>query len=144
MCGVNEIVHVKQEIIMIDWVTILVALAIIATLVGIFGFMAWKINMPDPLLSANLTGRKDDANQLLDSEKKKKDKSGNDQSKKKRREQKKIKRENKEDDQERHTVKFKEPTTQTSEETDNEREESEQVNDHLTKQMLLIRWNLLF
>jgi hypothetical protein len=113
---------------MIDWVTISLALVIIATLVGIFAFMAWKINVPDPLVTGNLTGKKDETNQLLDSDRKKKDKYGSDQSKRKRKEQKKPKRENKEEDQQRHTVKFKEPSTQTSEETDNEREESEQVN----------------
>lgn len=123
----SESVRVNQEIIMIDWLTVLLALGIIATLVGIFGFMAWKINMPDPLVSANSTGKKDDGNQLFDGEKRKKDKSGNDQSKKKRKEQKKSKRENKDDEQEEHIVKFKEPTAQTSEETDNEQEESEQV-----------------
>jgi hypothetical protein len=119
---------------MIDWLTISVGLIIIATLVGIFGFMAWKINMPDPLISANLTGKKDDTNQLFDSDKKKKDKYGNDQSKKKRKDQKKSKRDNKDEDQEQHTVKFKEPSIQTSEETDNEREESEQVKQFDKKQ----------
>lgn len=112
---------------MIDWLTVSVALIIIATLVGIFGFVAWKINMSDPLVSANLTGKKDETNQVFDSDKKRKDKYGNEQTKKKRKDQKKPKRENKdEQDQEQH-VKFKEPSTQTSEETDNEREESEHV-----------------
>ncbi|CAM4908353.1 unnamed protein product [Rotaria socialis] len=109
---------------MIDWITIAVALAIIAALVGFFGFVAWKINMPDPLGSTNLTGKKDDINQLFDSigDKKKKDKSASEQAKKKRKEQKKLKRENKEEDHQRHVVKFKEP----NEESDNEREESDQ------------------
>jgi len=57
---------------MIDWLTISLALVIIATLVGIFGFVAWKINMSDPLISENLTGKKDDTNQSLDIDKKKK------------------------------------------------------------------------
>ncbi len=136
MCCVSESVRVYQEIIiMIDWVAISLALGIIATLVGIFAFMAWKINMPDPLITANLPGKKDDTNQLMDSDRKKKDKYGNDQSKKKRKEQKKPKRENKDDDQQRHTVKFKEPSTPTSEETDNEREESEQVNSNSTRKI---------
>ena len=52
---------------MIDWLTIGVALVIIASLVGIFSFVAWKINMSDPLISANTTGKKDDTNQLFDS-----------------------------------------------------------------------------
>ncbi|CAF3327086.1 unnamed protein product [Rotaria socialis] len=109
---------------MIDWITIAVALAIIAALVGFFGFVAWKINMPDPLGSTNLTGKKDDINQLFDSigGKKKKDKSTSEQAKKKRKEQKKLKRENKEEDHQQHVVKFKEP----NEESDNEREESDQ------------------
>ncbi|CAF3649996.1 unnamed protein product [Rotaria socialis] len=109
---------------MIDWITIAVALAIIAALVVFFGFVAWKINMPDPLGSTNLTGKKDDINQLFDSigDKKKKDKSASEQAKKKRKEQKKLKRENKEEDHQRHVVKFKEP----NEESDNEREESDQ------------------
>ncbi len=128
----NESVRVNKEIIMIDWLAISVALVIIAILVGIFGFMAWKINMPDPLLSANLTGKKDDTNPLFDSEKKKKDKYGNDQAKKKRKDHKKVKRDNKEEDQQQRIVKFKEPSTPTSEETDNEREESEQVNNNST------------
>ncbi|CAF4464231.1 unnamed protein product, partial [Rotaria magnacalcarata] len=57
--------------------------------------------MPDPLVSTNLTGKKDDINQLFDSigDKKKKDKSTSEQAKKKRKEQKKLKRENKEDPQ---------------------------------------------
>ena len=54
---------------MIDWLTIVIALVIIATLVGFFGFLAWKINMSDPLVN-------DDSNQHSDvtSEKKKKEK----------------------------------------------------------------------
>jgi len=107
---------------MIDWLTIALALGITATLVGIFGFVAWKINMSDPLLA----GKKEDLNTVFDSEKKKKDKSTNDQTKKKRKDSKKTKRDNKDEDQHPHVVKFKEPSTQTSEETDNEREESEQ------------------
>lgn len=109
---------------MIDWLTIAVALAIIISLVGIFGFVAWKISVPDPLASANLTGKKDDGSLLFDSvnDKKKKDKSSNEQAKKKRKEQKKLKREKNEEDRHEH-VKFKEP----AEESDNEREESEQV-----------------
>jgi len=100
---------------MIDWLTILIALAIIAVLIGIFGFMAWKINMPDPLLSTSSTGKKDDTNQLLDSgsDKRNKDKTGNQQLKNKRKEQKKSKRDKKEEHH--NTVKFKEPIAQTSE-----------------------------
>lgn len=113
---------------MIDWVTILLALVIIAALVGGFGFVAWKINMSDPLTSADLTGKKDDGSQLFDSvgDRKRKDKTANDQKKKKRTVQKKTKR----DDEAQHVVKFVEPSGQTSEETDNEREESEQVHAH--------------
>jgi hypothetical protein len=105
---------------MIDGLTVVIALVIIATLVGFFGFLAWKISMSDPLT-------RDDNNQLLDSihDKKKKDKNTNDQGKKKRKEQKKPKRENKDEEQ---RNKLKEPRVQTSEETDDEREESEQVN----------------
>jgi hypothetical protein len=121
---------------MIDWFAVSVAFVIIATLVGIFSFVAWKINMSDPLISENLTGKKDDTNQVLDSEKKKKDKSGNDSAKKKRKDQKKSKRENKEEDQQRPVVKFIEPSIPTSEDTDNEREESEQVNNHLIKKRM--------
>jgi hypothetical protein len=112
---------------MIDWLTVLIALVIIAALVVIFGFMAWKINMPDPLLTTTIIGKKDD---LIDSinDKKKRDKHGNDQSKNKRKDKKKSKRDTKEEDQQHNTVHFKEPSIQTSEETDNEREESEQVN----------------
>ena len=124
VCCVSESVRVNLEIIMIDWLTILLALGIIATLVGIFGLMAWKINMPDPLLSGNSIGTKDDGYQLFEGDKKKK---AGDQAKKKRKPPKNPKRENKDDEQEEHSVKFKEPTTQTSEETDNEQEDSEQV-----------------
>jgi FtsZ-interacting cell division protein ZipA len=101
---------------MIDWLTIVIALVIIAILVGFFGFLAWKINMSDPLT-------RDDNNQSLDSinDKRKKEKNTTEQGKKKRKDQKKTKRENKDEDQ-RNKLK------QTSEETDDEREESEQVN----------------
>jgi cytoskeletal protein RodZ len=129
---------------MIDWLIISVALGIIATLVGIFGFMAWKINMPDPLISTNLTGKKEDTNQFVDSDKRKKDKYGNDQSKKKRKDQKKPKRDNKEEDQQQHKVTFKEPSTPTSEDTDNEREESEQVNYNSIKKKYFILLIFLF
>ena len=118
--------------IMIDWLTILLALAIIAVLVGIFAFMAWKINVPDPL-TADSTGKKDENNQSTDnsSAKRRKDKHGNDQSSKKRKDPRKAKRENKGEEKERHnSVTFKEPPTPTSEETDDEREESEQVWNH--------------
>jgi len=102
---------------MIDWITIIIALVIIATLVAFFGFLAWKINMSDPLT-------RDDNNQPLDSlnDKRKKEKNTSEQAKKKRKDQKKPKRETKDDEQQRHKVK------ETSEETDDEREESEQVN----------------
>ena len=111
---------------MIDWVTILIALVIIAGLVTGFGFVAWKINMSDPLTADNLTGKKDETSQLFDSvsDKKRKDKN-------KRNVQKKSKRDSKDDEESQH-VTFKEPSTQTSEETDNEREESEQVDSNLT------------
>jgi hypothetical protein len=116
---------------MIDWLTISLALVIIASIVAIFGVVAWKINMSDPLISANTTGKKDDINQLFASVTDKKT-----AGKKKRKDLKKPKRDNKEGDQQRHTVKFKEPSTQTSEETDNEREESEQVNNNSKKKFL--------
>ncbi|CAF3407819.1 unnamed protein product [Rotaria sp. Silwood1] len=104
---------------MIDWLAILIALVIITTLVGFFGYLAWKINISNSLTI-------DDNNQLLDStnDKKKKDKTTIEHSKKKRKDQKKSKRENKEDEQQRN--KHKEPILQTSEETDDERDESEQ------------------
>ena len=117
---------------MIDWLTVLLALAIIAALIGVFGFMAWKINMPDAS-STDPLGKRDDMNELLDSinDKRKKDKSGSDQGKKKRKEQKKPKRDNRQDDDSQepkhNKVKFQEPATQNDEETDNEQEESEQV-----------------
>lgn len=105
---------------MTDWLTILVALIIIAVLVGVFGFLATKINVSDPLTFT----KTDEQNSSVDynSEKKK----GQDQSKKKRKDQKKPKRENKDEDAKQKT-KSKEPSAQTSEETDDEREESEQV-----------------
>lgn len=108
---------------MVDWFTISVALAIIAVLVSIFGFMAWKINMPDPLDS---TGRNDDTNQLVDSinHRKKKDKYSNDQTKKRRKDQKRLKRENK--DQRQLKVQFEEPVIQLGADIDNEHEDSEQ------------------
>ncbi len=125
----------KKKQIMIDWVTILLALVIIVALVGGFGIVAWKISISDPLTSENVTGRKDDTNQLFDSvnDKKKKDKHGNDQGKKRRKAQKKPKRDGKDEEHQRHSVTFKEPSTPTSDETDNEREESEQVNYDFTK-----------
>ena len=43
---------------MIDWLTIIIALVIIVSLVGGFGFLAWKINMSDPLA-------RDDANSSI-------------------------------------------------------------------------------
>jgi len=130
----------KKKQIMIDWVTILLALVIIVALVGGFGIVAWKISISDPLTSENVTGRKDDTNQLFDSvnDKKKKDKHGNDQGKKRRKAQKKPKRDNKDEEHQRHSVTFKEPSTPTSDETDNEREESEQVNYDFTKMFLFI------
>ncbi|CAF3904570.1 unnamed protein product [Rotaria magnacalcarata] len=105
---------------MIDWLAIAVALVIIITLVGFFGFLAWKINMSDSLTM-------DDGSQVLDgiNEKKKKDKTNNEQAKKKRKDQKKPKRENK-DDEHQQRQKVKEPTPQTNEDSDDEREESEQ------------------
>ncbi|CAF0838966.1 unnamed protein product [Adineta ricciae] len=104
---------------MIDWLTIVIALVIIATLVGFFGFLAWKINMSDPLAN-------DDSNQHSDvtSEKKKKEKTLVDQGKKKRKDQKKPKRDAKDEEQVR--TKAKGTTVQASEETDDEQEESEQ------------------
>jgi len=103
---------------MIDWLAIVIALVIITALVGGFGFLAWKINMSDPLA-------RDDIHQPteLGHEKRRKEKNSTDQSKKKRKDQKKSKRENK-DDQERRPQDNK--PSQTSEETDDEREESEQ------------------
>jgi hypothetical protein len=106
---------------MIDWLTIIIALVIIATLVGFFGFLAWKINMSDTMSLGKLD---DQQNLSLDwnNDKKK----GHEQSKKKRKDQKKPKRDNKDEDI-KPKNKSKEPSTQTSEETDDEREESEQV-----------------
>ena len=101
---------------MIDWLTIIIALVIIASLIGGFGFLAWKINMSDPLAR--------DGNDESVNEKRKKEKNSNEQSKKKRKDQKKPKRENK-DEEEKPQKKTK--PIQTSEETDDEREESEQV-----------------
>ncbi|CAF0896295.1 unnamed protein product [Rotaria sordida] len=105
---------------MIDWLAILIALVITTTLVGFFGYLAWKINMSNSLTL-------DNNNQFLDStndKKNKKDKTTIEHSKKKRKDQKKSKRENKDDEQQRN--KSKELTLQTSEETDDERDESEQ------------------
>jgi cytoskeletal protein RodZ len=106
---------------MIDWLTIIIALVIIVSLIGGFGFLAWKINMPDPLV-------RDETNPSTDSihDKRRKEKNSSEQSKKKRKDQKKSKRENK-DDEEKQQQKRNKPL-QTSEETDDEREESEQVN----------------
>ena len=104
---------------MIDWLTIVIALVIIASLVGGFGFLAWKINMSDPLA-------RDESHPSTDStnEKRRKEKNSNEQSKKKRKDQKKGKRETK-DDEEKQSRRNK--PAQASEETDDEREESEQV-----------------
>jgi hypothetical protein len=115
---------------MIDWLVILLALAIIAALLGIFGFMAWEINVSDPS-GADSIGKKDDTHLAADSngQRRKKDKNANDQSKKKRKDQKKVKVGNKVNSDKHHNHQvLKEPSTQTSEETDNEREESDQVN----------------
>ena len=108
------------ELIMTDWLTILVALIIIVVLVGVFGFLASKMNISDPLTS----GKTDEQTSSVDynSEKKK----GQDQSKKKRKDQKKPKRDNKDEDA-KQKPKAKEPSAPTSEETDDERDESEQV-----------------
>ena len=114
---------------MIDWLTILLALAIITALVSVFGFVAWKITISNGLDNSAF-GTKDDNVAQTDSvvDKRKRDKSGNDIRKKKRKDQKKPKRDNKNDDHEHHhTVKFVEPIQESSEESDNEREESEQV-----------------
>lgn len=99
---------------MIDWLTIVIALTIITTLVGVFGFLAWKINMSDPLL-------RDNDNTDINNDKRK-----NEQNKKKRKDQKKPKRENKEEEVQKQQQRNK--PLQTSEETDDEREESELVN----------------
>lgn len=100
---------------MIDWVTIVAALVIIAGLVGFFGFLALKINMSDPLTIG-------DNKQVLEviNDKKKKERTNAEQAKKKRKEQKKPKSENKNDEQQQRNK----SSLQTSEETD---EESEQV-----------------
>ncbi|CAF1140892.1 unnamed protein product [Adineta steineri] len=105
---------------MIDWLTIVIALVIIATLVGFFGFLAMKMNMSDPL-SVDVN------NQHLDTvnDKKKKDKNVVEQGKKKRKDQKKSKREIKDEEQQQQEQRTK-GKGQTSEETDNEHEESEQ------------------
>jgi hypothetical protein len=104
---------------MIDWLTIAIALIIIASLVGFFGFLAWKMNMSDPLIS-------NDNNQLTDStyDKKRKEKNSSEQAKKKRKEQKKSKRENKDEDGKQQQKRNK--PLQISDESDDERDESEQ------------------
>jgi hypothetical protein len=106
---------------MIDWLTIIIALVIIASLIGGFGFLAWKINMSDPLV-------RDDNNPSTDSvnEKRKKEKNSSEQSKKKRKDQKKPKRENKDEEKQQKQKQQRNKPLQTSEETDDEREESEQ------------------
>ena len=123
---------------MIDWLTISFALFIIVTLIGIFGFVAWKINMTDLSLSSTSSKTKDYPNQFLDlvTDRKTKVKYANDQGKRKGKDQKRSKR-NKETNQQRLTVKFKQPSTQGSEETDNEREESEQVNHNIKNNDIL-------
>lgn len=133
---------------MIDWLTILIALVIIAALVSGFGFLAWKMNMSDPSIG-------EESSQLTDSnnEKRRKEKNASEQSKKKRKEQRKPKRENK--DEEEKQLKRTKPM-QTSEETDDEREESEQVNRSQSNLSFLIlsysgiinrtdwnRWNII-
>jgi hypothetical protein len=104
---------------MIDWLTIAIALIIIASLVGFFGFLAWKMNMSDPLMS-------NDNNQLTDLtyDKKRKEKNSSEQAKKKRKEQKKSKRENKDEDGKQQQKRNK--PLQISDESDDERDESEQ------------------
>lgn len=111
---------------MIDWITILLALGITGVLVGVFAFMAWKINMSDPL-SSDLLAKKDDSHGLTESGhlKKKKDKSASD-GKKKRKDAKKTRTNNRNDDEDRHSVTFKEPTPVPSDESDNDQDESEQ------------------
>ena len=98
---------------MIDWLTIVIALVIITSLVGGFGFLAWKINMSDPLVR--------DSNDESVNDKRKKEKNSNEPSKKKRKDQKKWKRESKDEDE-------KQPKKTKPSDTDDEREESEQVN----------------
>lgn len=111
---------------MIDWLTILLALGITGGLVGIFAFMAWKINVSDPL-SSDLLAKKDQSHGLTESShsRKKKDKSSSD-GKKKRKDAKKSRTNNRNDDEDRHSVTFKEPTPIPSDESDNDQEESEQ------------------
>lgn len=110
---------------MIDWVTVLLALAITGALIGIFGFVAWKINVPDPL-SAEILAKKDDHGSADSAHpRRKKDKSAGD-AKKKRQETKKQKRKNSDED-ERHSVTFKEATPVPSDESENDQDESEQV-----------------
>ena len=93
---------------MIDWLTVVIALVIITSLVGVFGYFAWKINESDTFLFGGPTPDSVD----LPVEKKK----GHEQTRKKRKEQKKPKRETKDGEAKQ---------TNQSEETD---EESEQVN----------------
>lgn len=93
---------------MIDWLTVVIALVIITSLVGIFGYFAWKISESDTFLFGGPTPDSVDSPVL---EKKK----GHDQTKKKRKEQKKPKRETKDGEAKQQNQ---------SEETD---EESEQV-----------------
>lgn len=99
---------------MIDWFTYLIALLIIVSLIGVFGYFAWKLNQFDSFTDERALNTTDGT-----SEKKK----GHDQNKKKRKEQKKVKRDVKDEETKRENL-SKEPSTQTSEETE---EESEQV-----------------
>jgi len=120
---------------MIDWLTVVIALVIIITIVGFFGVLAMKMTMSDPLT-------RDDNTQVTDSinEKRKKEKNTTDQGKKKRKDQKKSKRETKDDE----PLQQRNKPLQTSEETDDEREESEQVNtSNLTYSQILLSISLL-
>ena len=105
---------------MIDWLTFVIALTIIAGLVASFGYLAWKMNMSDPVLGDESSRANETA-----SEKKRKEKHSSEQAKKKRKDQKKSKRDSKDEEHDKSSK--RNPPTQTSEETDDEREESEQV-----------------
>lgn len=100
---------------MIDWLTIVIALVIIASLVAFFGYFAWKINETDNLLF----GGKTNENQvsLVDSQTEKK--KNHDQNKKKRKEPKKPKREE---------VKQQTQSEETDEESEQDSSSTQQAN----------------
>lgn len=100
---------------MIDWLTIVIALVIIASLVAFFGYFAWKINESDNLLFGGKTN--ENSLSLVDSQTEKK--KNHDQNKKKRKEQKKPKREE---------VKQQTQSEETDEESEQDQSSAQQVN----------------